>query len=231
MSLPFEEHTIAALIHGRYLVDRGSGKPGRPLLVGFHGYGENAERHLEKLRLIPGADDWVLCAVGALHRFYNTKTGDVIGSWMTSQEREQAIVDNVRYVAGVVAAVRREEETSDTLVMAGFSQGVAMAYRAALRSGYPCHGLLILAGDVPPELAKGPTAIFPPILLGRGTEDEWYSEEKMDRDIDILEKKGADVTTCVFEGGHIWGEPYIEAAGEFLVSVGEAPGAPSISSR
>ena len=120
MTQSYEEKQIATLVHGRYLVDRGEpAQEGRPLLVGFHGYGENAERHLEMLRRIPGAADWVICAVGALHRFYNTKTGDVIGSWMTSQQREQAIDDNVRYVAAVISALRRDERTSDVLVLAG----------------------------------------------------------------------------------------------------------------
>ncbi len=215
----FEERQIATLVHGRYLLARGSDTgAGRPLLVGFHGYGENAETHLRELKRIPGAEDWVICAVGALHRFYN-RDGEVIGSWMTRQQREQAIEDNVRYAAGVIAAVRREEQTSDVLVMAGFSQGVAMAYRAALRSGFPCHGVLALAGDVPPELADKPTFPFPPVLLGRGTKDTWYGEEKMARDLEVLGAKGAEVESCVFEDGHVWTDEYRAAAGQFLTAV------------
>ncbi len=37
-------HTIAAATHGRYLVARADGPGPAPLLVGFHGYGEHAER-------------------------------------------------------------------------------------------------------------------------------------------------------------------------------------------
>ena len=62
-----EVHTPAALVHGRYLLDRGTTESDPPLLVGFHGYGENESHHLDKLRRIPGSDAWVRCAVGALH--------------------------------------------------------------------------------------------------------------------------------------------------------------------
>jgi predicted esterase len=187
--------------------------------VGFHGYAENAERHLEKLRRIPGAGDWVVCAVGGLHRFYHPKTQEVIASWMTRQDREQAIDDNVRYVAAVISRLRREEGTSEVLALAGFSQGVAMAYRAALGCGLPCHGVLALAGDVPPDVAALRPPAFPPVLLGRGTADGWYTEEKMDADLAALEAAGAAVTPCVFDGGHDWTDAYYEAAGQFLETI------------
>ncbi len=216
-----EERTLAAITHGRYLLDRGTAGAGAPLLVGFHGYGENADRHLEKLRRIPGAEGWLLCAVGALHPFYNTKTGEVLGCWMTRQSREQAIDDNIRYAASVVAEVRRRERPSERLVYAGFSQGVAMMYRAAARGGFACHGLLALAGDVPPELAGAELPGAPPVLLGRGTEDPLYTEETMARDLEVLAQLGMAVTTCVFEGGHVWSAEYYRAAGELLRRVRE----------
>lgn len=79
--------------HGRFLIERPSTSPPHPLLVGFHGYGENAERHLDQLRRIPGADRWTRVSVQGLHRFYGTKMEEVVASWMTRQDREQAIAD------------------------------------------------------------------------------------------------------------------------------------------
>lgn len=214
-----EESWLAAITHGRYLVHRGDAGEGAPLLVGFHGYGENADRHLEKLRQIEGAEGWLLCAVGALHPFYNTRTGEVIDSWMTRRGREQAILDNVSYASRAVAEVRRRYRPSDRLVYAGFSQGVAMAYRATAVSGFRCHGLISLAGDVPPDVAASGNHL-PPVLVGRGTEDTWYTEEKMDADLATLEALGAEVETCVFEGGHDWTPEFYARAGEFLRRVG-----------
>ncbi len=212
-----EEREISAVVHGRYLVEAPETE-GCPLLVGFHGYGENAERHLEELRRLPGASRWVLCAVQALHPFYN-RSGDVIASWMTRLQREQTILDNVRYVASVVAELRRELPVSDQLVYLGFSQGAAMAYRAAAGSGHTCQGVVVLGGDVPPELESHDLSRFPPVLLGRGSSEEWYDAAKMEHDVELLRRKGADVRPCVFEGGHEWTNEFRAAAGQFLEEI------------
>lgn len=212
---PKEERTIATLVHGRYLLATPEAVAGSPLLVGFHGYGEGAERSLEELRRLPGAAGWTLCAVQALHPFYN-RTGQVIASWMTRQQREHAILDNIRYAASVVAEVKRTLPVSERLVYAGFSQGAAMAYRAAASAGHACRGVIVLGGDFPGELASLDLARFPPVLVGRGTTDEWYDEGKMDRDLEVLRGKGIDVRTAVFTGGHEWTDEFRAAAGEFL---------------
>lgn len=212
---PKEERTIATLVHGRYLLAAPEEVSGSPLLVGFHGYGEGAERSLEELRRLPGAADWTLCAVQALHPFYN-RTGQVIASWMTRQQREHAILDNIRYAASVVAEVKRTLPVSERLVYVGFSQGAAMAYRAAASAGHACRGVIVLGGDFPGELASLDLAGFPPVLVGRGTTDEWYDEGKMDRDLEVLRGKGIDVRTSVFTGGHEWTDEFRAAAGAFL---------------
>ena len=212
-----EEREIAATVHGRYLLEAPDAGTS-PLLVGFHGYGENAEKHLEELRRLPGASRWALCAVQALHPFYN-RSGEVIACWMTRLQRERAILDNARYVADVVAEVKRELPVSDRLVYLGFSQGAAMAYRAAAGSGHACHGVIVLGGDVPPELESQDLSRFPPVLLGRGSSEEWYDAAKMEHDVELLRRKGADVRPCVFDGGHEWTNEFRAAAGQFLEEV------------
>lgn len=219
----FEARQIQALVHGTYFVESPSapapGADGPPLLVGFHGYGENAERHLAELRQIPGSAGWLLCAVQALHPFYNQKTGDVVASWMTRLDREHAIADNVRYVGEVVAEVRRDFGAGETLVYAGFSQGAAMAYRAAAAGASgsgACRGLVVLGGDVPPELDL---TGLPQVLIGRGTGDTWYTQDKLERDLALLAGKGVRARSLVYQGGHEWTEEFRRAAGAFLAEI------------
>lgn len=210
---------IAARVHGRYLVELAAAEAPEGLVVGFHGYGEDAAAHLEELRRIPGGARWHRAAVQALHPFY-TRSGEVVASWMTKQDRELTIEDNVRYVGDVVGALERELGEPARLVFAGFSQGVAMAWRAASGGGHPCHGVIALAGDVPPEVAEaGPLPRALPVLLGRGTEDTWYTEQKMDADLEVLARRGVEVETCVFENGHAWAPEFVAAAGRFLERV------------
>lgn len=125
------ERSIATATHGRYLVIPSAASGPAPMLVGFHGYGEDAETQFERLRIIPGSANWVVVSIQALHRFYERRTNRVVASWMTRQDRESAIADNMAYVRNCIGAVSTEWPTTQRIVFAGFSQGVAMAFRAA----------------------------------------------------------------------------------------------------
>jgi predicted esterase len=211
---------VPAQVHGRYLVEAPEGRGVRALVVGFHGYGELAEQHLEQLRRLPGADEMVLVAVQSLHLFY-TKARDVVGSWMTPLGREYAIPDNIAYAAEVVARVRAEFVPQAPLVYVGFSQGVAMAYRAAARVPHPARGLVVLGSDMPPDVADDPSARLPPVLIGRGERDDWFTKERLEADLARLARRDVRVTHLVFDGGHEWTPAFFAAAGEFLRAVTE----------
>ena len=211
---------LSTTVRGHYLVESsGSDDERLPLLVGFHGYAETAAVHLEALRRIPGIEGWRRCAVQGLHSFYRGKTGEVAASWMTRFNREQAIEDNVRYVAAVIERVGEDYPTREPLAYAGFSQGVAMAYRAAAAGGRSCHALLALGGDVPPELAERDLTGFPRVLIGRGTTDPWYSEEKLAADVALLRSRGVSVEVCAFDGGHEWSDAFYRASADLLSSL------------
>src|SRR5262249_56383933 len=92
-----------------------------PLLVGFHGYGEGADAQLDRLRSIAGSERWLLVSIQGLHRFYNRRADEVVASWMTRQDRELAIADNIAYVAAVLDSVSATSSTKPSTVFAGFS--------------------------------------------------------------------------------------------------------------
>jgi predicted esterase len=201
---------VEATVHGRVLYEpRGQ----RRLLVGFHGYGETAEVQLAEAERIPGIGEWSVAAVQALHPFY-TRAGNVVASWMTSLDRDLAIRDNVGYVRAILADLPRAE----TLVFLGFSQGVAMAFRAAAFAGASPAGVIALGGDVPPDIVVDEAVHLPPVLLARGERDDWYSEEKFKKDLSYLEPK-TRVSPLLFDGGHEWTDAFRDAAGQFLASL------------
>jgi predicted esterase len=209
--------TIETAVHGRYLVRVPAAAGPWPTLVSFHGYAEDAAINMSALQRIPGISGWLLVAVQALHPFY-TKNDRIVASWMTRQDRALAIADNVRYVAAVVAAVRDEFGVTAPVAFAGFSQGGAMAYRAAAQAGGA--GVIVLAADVPPDVTAG----LPPVLIGRGHGDTWYSEDKLAADLHRLRGMAVDAETCVFDGGHEWTDEFAVAAGRFLKRIEEAGG-------
>lgn len=215
-----EIRTIETQTHGRYLVRTPRGNGPWPVLIGFHGYRENAAIHLTMLERIPGNEGWLLVAVQALHRFY-TKGGDVVASWMTKEDRELAIADNIAYVDRVVTAIREEFATNDVLVFAGFSQGTAMAFRAAAH--FVSRGLVVAGADVPPDVVAGTPVPLPPVLYGRGVRDELYTADFHRRDVSALERLGTPVESVTYDGGHEVTTDFAAAASRMLHRITGAP--------
>lgn len=204
--------TISTRTHGRYLLS--IPQDSRATLVGFHGYQENAGIHVQVLQQIADGRPVGIVSVQGLHRFY-TRANDVVASWMTKEDREQAIADNVDYVDKVLHAITDDPGMTRPLIYVGFSQGVAMAYRAATLVQRPCDGVIALAGDVPPDVAPLASTL-PHVLLGRGTGDKWYTAEKAAADLAILREAGVTVTGHVFDGGHEWAPDFIARARAFV---------------
>jgi predicted esterase len=210
-------HQIRVSTHGRYVFESTSPPAHAPLLVGFHGYRESAEAQMERLRTIPGAGSWRLVSIQGLNRFYHGRgSQDVVAGWMTRQDRELAMADNRDYVAAVIAEIERGSGAASAVVFAGFSQGVAMAFRAACVSTTPVLGVIALGSDVPPELDRTALKRIPSALLGRGASDHLYPAAQWDTDHARLVGAGVETELFTFDAGHEWNDVFGQRAGEFL---------------
>ena len=225
---------VPATVHGRVLIEPDEGAAvSLRMIAGFHGYAQTAGDMMQELNRIPGASGWTRVSIQALNRFYIRGDSQVVASWMTREDRDQAIADNIAYVDAVMDRVpvrtevpglspghtaRAEARALRTVVFAGFSQGAAMAYRAALSGARPAAGIIALAGDIPPELKTDAATRhpWPKVLIGVGAKEQWYSGAKLDDDLAFLAKRGIDHSVVRFEGGHEWTEEFRNAAGAFL---------------
>lgn len=206
---------VPARAHGRVVVTDTpfDGERSR-LLLAFHGYAQRAESMIELLENVPGIERWTIASIQALHPFYG-RNEEVVASWMTKQDRELAIAENIDYVDDATVALQRERR-ADVIVCVGFSQGAAMAWRAGVLGRRRADGVVALAGDIPPELKDAPQESFPIALVAGGTKDEWYTKEKMDADLELLEQKGAPHGSLRFDGGHEWTSEFSRELGKFL---------------
>jgi predicted esterase len=204
--------TPSTTIHGRYLVD--IHEHSRATLVGFHGYKENAAIHMEALRRIAGDRTVGLISIQGLHRFYS-RGSDVVAGWMTKEDREQAIADNIEYVGRALTMIADEFGITRPMIYVGFSQGVAMAYRAAAFVQRPCDGVIALAGDLPPDVAPV-AAGLPRTLIGRGDGEDWYTADQAAKDLEVLRPAGVGVEEFVFAGGHEWTPQFVDRAAAFV---------------
>jgi len=208
-----QERHLQTQVSGRYLVEMPPGDSALPLLVGFHGYGQTAEDGMELLRGIPGSDRWLLCAVEALHPFMNSK-GDPGACWMTRRDRDLRIAENVAYVDAVLDRVMKESMISDRVVLHGFSQGAGMACRAALLGRHPVAGVMLLGGEIPPELDS--LGRLTSVHLARGDRDRFYPADRFETDGARLRDSGLAPDAVTFHGGHGPNAEYFALAGRFL---------------
>ena len=197
------ERMIETTTHGRYLVASAEGGSPGVAIVGFHGYGENAEKQMERLQSIAGCA-CLLISIQGLHRFYRGRSNEVVASWMTRQNRELAIADNISYVGRVIEAGLAECKVRPPLLFAGFSQGVSMAFRAAVSSTVLPVAVVAVGGDVPPEIQPETIKRLSGAMLCRGVSDPYYGNEKFRDDEARLIGAGVNALVLEFEGGHVW---------------------------
>jgi predicted esterase len=179
---------------------------------------------MESLERVPRGPDWLVASVQGLNRYYTGRTREIVANWMTSQDRERVIADNLRWVDTVIERLEAEFGAPRAIVFAGFSQGVAMAYRAGLLGRRPCAAIVAACGDVPPELKSDATREWPRVLAATGASDAWYTPERLEADAAFLRARRPDARTLVFEGGHEWSDALAEATGLLLGEIEDASG-------
>jgi predicted esterase len=89
-----------------------------------------------------------------------------------------------------------------------------MACRAAVLGEFHTSGIILLGGDIPPELKK--LDRMGRILLCRGQKDRFYTLEKWKEDIARINQLNIEASFCTFDGGHEGNDDYFYKAGEFL---------------
>lgn len=205
--------SIETPTHGRILIEDAASLSPSVALVGFHGYGQGADDILDEMRRLPGSPAWTLIAVQALHRFYSRDNRSVVASWMTSQDRDAMIADNLAYVKRVV-----EQAAASRVVFLGFSQGAAMAYRAGVLGSRPATGIIAVGGDVPPDTKGVAADRWPRVFVAAGTTDHWYAADKVDADERFLREHGVTHEVLRYDAGHVFTDEVRAAIGAFIAS-------------
>jgi predicted esterase len=169
------------------------------VLFVLHGYGMSARRFLEQFEhvLAPGM---MIVAPEGLSRFYRKgHSGEVVASWMTSDDRETEIRDYLEYLDALYQLVTADGQKKSLIL--GFSQGASTASRWF--HSPKCHhkGLILWAGTFAPEkLQKIDSECF--VWNVSGNEDEYISLENHHQQTQRLLNLNYSVREVVFNGRH-----------------------------
>ena len=77
-----------------------------------------------------------------------------------------------------------------------------MAYRAALCAGATVSAIVAVGGDIPPDVKTVPAPMWPRVIVAAGSEDHWYTAEKLSADERFLVAHGVPHTIIRYSGKH-----------------------------
>ena len=172
------------------------------ITIVLHGYGQHPSYMLNALQSLktPGR---CLCAPEGLSKFYIRGTNGRVGaSWMTRDDRQQEIKDHLAYLTFWFKSLEIPQSTPVTLI--GFSQGVATAARWGAQ-GAEIDTLILSSGKLPPEWIESPPKFsdrLNDIHIVRPLDDEYYTQEAFNADLNALNTLDINVTSHEPEGTH-----------------------------
>jgi predicted esterase len=204
VTAPHEHHLTVSRTARYYTL----GEPRRAVWIVAHGYGELAGEFAARFAPVDDGTRLIVAPEG-LSRFYHespsvrarTGPGTVGATWMTREDRDSEIADQIAYLDAVYGVVfARAAREAVRLTVLGFSQGVATVTRWLTRSDVRVDRLVCWAGVIPDDVLVGIRGL--PITIVRGTRDIYAPPERVAEVEAQLAAAKVSYRQIDFEGGH-----------------------------
>ena len=185
------------------------GNPGNDtsiVWVVLHGYGMLSEFFIQKFKKLENKNTLIL-APEALNRFYiDTNYGRVGASWMTKDERQDDIKENIKYLNILMDQIIKEiGHNRFKINVLGFSQGGATACRWLFKSGLKFENLIMWAGDIPKDTLTEENRLKWNDMnthLVMGKKDELINEEMKAKFLKLVTDYKLDYKLTLYDGDH-----------------------------
>ncbi|MAZ50532.1 MAG: phospholipase [Flavobacteriaceae bacterium] len=185
------------------------GNPGNDtsiVWVVLHGYGMLSEFFIQKFKKLENKNTLIL-APEALNRFYiDTNYGRVGASWMTKDERQDDIKENIKYLNSLMDQIIKEiGHNRFKINVLGFSQGGATACRWLFKSGLKFENLIMWAGDIPKDTLTEENRLKWNDMnthLVMGKKDELINEEMKAKFLKLVTDYKLDYKLTLYDGDH-----------------------------
>jgi predicted esterase len=209
------EHHLAVPRTARYFTVGGDGEGSdalREVWIVCHGYGQLAASFIEPF--VPLARPWRrIVAPEGLSRFYlersrvGVNTDAKVGAtWMTREDRDHEMADQLTYLGAVHDLVRPTPAAGGVrLRVLGFSQGVATVVRWLARGRVRADEVILWAGSFPPDVdvaAFAERLAGARVVLAVGKRDELAPWAAADVTLGRFLDAGIAARLVSFEGGH-----------------------------
>ena len=185
------------------------GNPGNDtsiVWVVLHGYGMLSEFFIQKFKKLENKNTLIL-APEALNRFYiDTNYGRVGASWMTKDERQDDIKENIKYLNSLMDQIIKDiGHNRFKINVLGFSQGGATACRWLFKSKLKFENLIMWAGDIPKDTLTEDNRLKWNDMnthLVMGKKDELINEEMKAKFLKLVTDYKLDYKLTLYDGDH-----------------------------
>lgn len=116
----------------------------------FHGIGYLSKYFLKYFKHLDPQENFIIAPQAPSKYYLNGEYRHVGASWLTRQDLEIEIENNLNYLEAVYIA--EELDKVENLNILGYSQGVSMAARFVARRQIVCKNLIMHSGKLPNEL-------------------------------------------------------------------------------
>ncbi len=168
----------------------------------FHGYGQSAYHFLLNFEEFNPAKSLILAPEGLSKFYLQGFDGRVGASWMTKENRENEIKDQLQLVDHLLLEIDPKQEYKLNLL--GFSQGAAVACRWYQYTSRKVENLVIWGAGLPIEtdakMAQKYNDCTTTLVLG--TEDEFVREERLVEYYQTLADLQFRHNVITYQGGH-----------------------------
>ena len=206
MTAPHEHHLTVSRTARYYTL----GTPRNAVWIVAHGYGELAAEFAARFAPVDDGSRLIVAPEG-LSRFYHagpsptTTTppthGPVGASWMTREDRDSEIADQVAYLDALRDSLfARVPRDAVRLTVLGFSQGVATVCRWLARSQTPVERLVCWAGTIPDDAVAHLRGV--PLTMVSGARDIYATPARVAETEAQLAGAGLPFRHLTFVGGH-----------------------------
>ena len=223
-----QAHHLSVSRTARYYTLGAAGAHVSEVWIVCHGYGQLARAFLASFERV-ASPTRLIVAPEALSRFYldrsalpNDQPPRVGATWMTREDRDHEIADQVAYLDALHDLVRPAAPAAVRLRVLGFSQGVATVARWLALGRARADELILWAGAFPPDVELtgfarrlGPASV----VLVAGARDELASWTAADSQLQRFTDAGVSARLVAFEGGHRLDDATLDQ----LAADGEAP--------
>ena len=171
----------------------------------FHGYGMLSQYFIRKFSELDSETNFIVAPQGLSKFYLQGFTGRVGASWMTKEDRLTEIDNQMRYLNQVMA-VENILNSKASIILFGFSQGVATACRFGAFSRLKFDKLILWSGTFPPDIPQELTHHWgeqTDIVYFTGDNDPYFVEGMIENQNELVHKAtGAFPRLIKFEGRH-----------------------------